>query len=127
VCAARPLPADAGLGELYIKTGNAGEGAAEAAVLEGRWLLARKDTDGGGAGAGGGGEGVPGFGGCAGGAVARAAGRGRAPAVLEAAFKGVLELDPNNVQARHNMQVLLRNIGRGVEGVIDPFAPDGAA
>jgi hypothetical protein len=51
------LPAHPGLGELYLQTANAGgvaaqgaalrelgaEGAAEAAVLDARWLLARKD------------------------------------------------------------------------------------
>jgi tetratricopeptide (TPR) repeat protein len=135
------LPAHAGLGELYLKTGNAAgvaaqaealrelgpEGAAEAAVLDGRWLLARKDH----AGAA---------------AVLEAAAReypravgvrvalshvrlaeGASPDVLEAAFKSVLELDPANAQARHNMEVLMRNTGRLIEGVIDPFAPGGPA
>jgi tetratricopeptide (TPR) repeat protein len=130
------LPAHAGLGELYLKTGNAAgvaaqaealrelgpEGAAEAAVLDGRWLLARKDH----AGAA---------------AVLEAAAReypravgvrvalshvrlaeGASPDVLEAAFKSVLELDPANAQARHNMEVLMRNTGRWLTGVVDPFA-----
>ena len=47
---------------------------------------------------------------------------GAPPEVLEAAFKSVLELDPANEQARHNMEVLMRNTGRSIEGVIDPFA-----
>jgi hypothetical protein len=47
---------------------------------------------------------------------------GSPPEVLEAAFRAVLELDPNNTQARHNLQVLLRNTGRHIEGVIDPPA-----
>jgi glycosyltransferase involved in cell wall biosynthesis len=135
------LPAHAGLGELYLKTANAGgvavqgaalrelgpEGAAEAAVLDGRWLLARKDH----AGAA---------------AVLEAAARefphsvgvrvalshvrlaeGAAPEVLEAAFKSVLELDPANAQARHNLEVLMRNTGRLIEGVIDPPATGGQA
>ena len=53
--------------------------------------------------------------------------QGAPPDVLEAAFNGVLELDPANAQARHNMQVLMRNTGRWIEGVIDPFAPGGTA
>lgn len=43
---------------------------------------------------------------------------GSPPEVLEAAFDSVPEVDPANAQARHNMQVLLRNTGRWVEGVI---------
>jgi hypothetical protein len=50
---------------------------------------------------------------------------GAAPEVLEAAFKSVLELDPTNAQARHNMEVLMRTTGRWVEGVIDPPGPGG--
>ena len=38
---------------------------------------------------------------------------------LEAAFRGVLEVDPANTQARHNLEVALRNTGRWVEGVLD--------
>lgn len=41
------------------------------------------------------------------------------PELLEAAFRGVLELDSNNAQARYNMDVLYRNTGRHIEGVID--------
>jgi hypothetical protein len=44
--------------------------------------------------------------------------------VLEAAFRSVLELDPDNAHARHNLEVLLQNTGRWVEGVIDPPALD---
>ena len=39
---------------------------------------------------------------------------GASPAVLEAAFKSVLELDPANVQAKHNLEALMRNTG-GIE------------
>jgi predicted O-linked N-acetylglucosamine transferase (SPINDLY family) len=42
------------------------------------------------------------------------------PAELEAAFRAVLEVDQTNAQARHNLRVVLRNTGRSVEGVIDP-------
>jgi tetratricopeptide (TPR) repeat protein len=131
------LPAHAGLGELYAKTGNAGgvaaqaeamrglgaDGAVEAAVLEGRWLLARKDA----AGAARVLEAAAReFPGSVGVRVALSHARlaeNAPPEVLEAAFRGVLELDPANAQARHNLQVLMRNTGRWVEGVIDPFAP----
>jgi hypothetical protein len=41
------------------------------------------------------------------------------------AFRGVLEVDPANAQARHNLEVLYRRTGRWVEGVIDP--PSGGA
>jgi hypothetical protein len=39
--------------------------------------------------------------------------------VLEAALRDILELDPKNMQARHNLEVLYRNTGRWVEGVLD--------
>jgi hypothetical protein len=45
------------------------------------------------------------------------------PAQLEAAFRGVLSIDPGNEQARRNLEVLYRKTGRWVEGVIDPTAP----
>jgi ferric-dicitrate binding protein FerR (iron transport regulator) len=44
---------------------------------------------------------------------------GSSPEAIEAALQGVLEVDPNNAQARHNLRVLLRNTGRWVEGVVD--------
>ncbi len=128
------LPAHAGLGELYLKTGNAqgvaaqteslrelgAEGVAEAAVLQGRWRLAQKD-----------------YAGAA--KVLEAAARefprsvgvrvtlshvrladGSPPEVIEAALQAILDLEPGHPQARHNLQVLLRNTGRWIEGVIDP-------
>jgi hypothetical protein len=48
---------------------------------------------------------------------------GAPPEVLEAAFRSVLELDPTNAQAKHNLEVLMRNTGRWLEGVIDSTAP----
>jgi hypothetical protein len=39
--------------------------------------------------------------------------------VLEKAFRGVLERDPHNDQARRNLEVLYRKTGRWVEGVLD--------
>jgi hypothetical protein len=41
------------------------------------------------------------------------------PEALEAAFKGVLELDPHNDQARRNLEALYRNTRRWIEGVLD--------
>jgi glycosyltransferase involved in cell wall biosynthesis/tetratricopeptide (TPR) repeat protein/predicted O-methyltransferase YrrM len=131
------LPAQVGLGEVYVKANNgagldrqiaaleaAGEtGAAEAAVLAARWNSARGDYPG---------------------AVAvleiavrrwpRSLGVRVAlshahiaadspPDVLEPAFRGVLELDPHNAQARGNLEVLYRKTGRWLEGVRDPNAP----
>jgi hypothetical protein len=61
--------------------------------------------------------------GAAGGAVARPDRRRRPTKLLEAAFKGVLALDPENAQARHNLGVLYRKTGRHIEGVIDPNDP----
>jgi tetratricopeptide (TPR) repeat protein len=131
------LPAQTGLGEVYVKTGDGpgvgrqvaalaalGEaGAVEAAVLSARWAAARGDH----AGAA---------------AVLAAAIRDRPeslglrvalshtlihadapPEELEPAFRGVLELDPDNAQARRNLEVLYRKTGRWVEGVIDDFGP----
>ncbi|MBY0459088.1 MAG: hypothetical protein K2V38_17265, partial [Gemmataceae bacterium] len=37
------------------------------------------------------------------------------PEQLEAAFRGVLELDPDNAQARRNLELLLRRLGRTPE------------
>ena len=48
---------------------------------------------------------------------------GAGPEELEPAIRAVLEADPHNAQARHNLEVLLRTTGRWVEGVID--APPG--
>jgi hypothetical protein len=135
------LPAHAGLGELYVKTGNAAgvaaaaealrglgaEGAAEAAVLEGRWLLARKDTAGAARVLEAAAKDYPGSVGVRVALSHVRLAENAPPEVLEAAFQGVLELDPANAQARHNMQVLLRNTGRWIEGVVDPFAPDAVA
>jgi glycosyltransferase involved in cell wall biosynthesis len=128
------LPALAGLGELYLKAGSAAgvarqsqalrelgvEGVTEAVVLEARLRLAQKDYTGAAALLEAAVEDFP-----------RAPGMrvtlshvrmadGSPPEVIEEALKAILELDPANPQARHNMQVLLRNTGRWVEGVIDP-------
>jgi Tfp pilus assembly protein PilF len=47
--------------------------------------------------------------------------QGALPTELEAAFRAVLEVDPNSDQARHNLRVGMRNTGRSLEGVIDPL------
>lgn len=44
---------------------------------------------------------------------------GSDPAAVEAALRELLTRDPHNAQARRNLEVLLRNEGRWVEGVID--------
>jgi hypothetical protein len=41
------------------------------------------------------------------------------PAAAEAALRELLARDPGHAQARQNLEVLLRNQGRWVEGVID--------
>ncbi|MBP3957826.1 glycosyltransferase [Gemmata sp. G18] len=127
------LPAQVGLGEVCVKAGNeaglarqlaalgeAGEvGAAEAAVLSARWKGARGDH--------------PGAIAVLEEAVTRLPGSlslrmalshariaaDAAPEALEAAFRGVLELDPTNEQAKRNLEVLYRKTGRWVEGVLD--------
>jgi tetratricopeptide (TPR) repeat protein len=133
------LPAHAGLGELYLKTANAAgiaaqvdalrglgpEGAAEAAVLEARSRLARKDHVGAAAVLE---AAVREFPASVGVRVALSHVRladGSPPEVLEAALRSILELDPRNAQAKHNLQVLMRNTGRWIEGVIDPPATSG--
>jgi glycosyltransferase involved in cell wall biosynthesis/Tfp pilus assembly protein PilF/predicted O-methyltransferase YrrM len=128
------MPAHAGLGELYQRTGNAAgvarqvdalrsmgsDGAVEGVILDARWRLSQKDHVGAAA-------------------IVEAAVRefptsvgvrvalshvrfadGSPPEVIEAALMAILELDPNNPQAKHNLQVLLRNTGRWIEGVIEP-------
>jgi tetratricopeptide (TPR) repeat protein len=128
------LLAHLGLGDVYLNTGNAAgiagvietvrslgvEGRAEAVAVEGRWRLRQKDH----AGAA---------------AILEAAVKefpasvslritlshvrladGSPPEVLEAAFRAILELAPENTQARHNLSVLMRNTGRYIEGVINP-------
>jgi tetratricopeptide (TPR) repeat protein len=131
------LPAQVGLGEVALKAENRaaldrqvaelegmGEtGAAEAAVLSARWQAARGDH--------------------AGAIAVLEAAVARLPAALgvrvalshvhiaadspppalERAFRGVLELDPGNEQARRNLEVLYRKTGRWVEGVIDTKHP----
>jgi lipopolysaccharide biosynthesis regulator YciM len=127
------LQALVGLSELYIKTGNAagierqlaelgamGPAAdAEAAMLSARWKASQGDYAG---------------------AVAileeaikrmpEAIGPRVAlshihiaadspPKVLEQAFRGVLELDPHNAQAKRNLEVLYRKTGRWIEGIKD--------
>jgi tetratricopeptide (TPR) repeat protein len=44
------------------------------------------------------------------------------PIEAEAALREVLKLDPNNAQAKRNLEALYRNTGRWVEGVLDPPA-----
>lgn len=44
----------------------------------------------------------------------------------ERALRGVLALDPDHPPARHNLELLLRNTGRWVEGVFDNPPRDGA-
>jgi tetratricopeptide (TPR) repeat protein len=135
------LSAQVGLGEVYVKTGNAaglerqvaalaglGEsGAVEAAVLSARWKGSRGDRAGAVAGLE---EAIR----------ARPASLGlrvalshtlihadAPPEELESAFRGVLEVDPNNAQAKHNLEILYRKTGRWLEGVIDhthPAPPD---
>jgi len=46
------------------------------------------------------------------------------PLEAEAALREVLKLDPNNAQARRNLEALYRNTGRWVEGILDS-SPDG--
>jgi glycosyltransferase involved in cell wall biosynthesis/tetratricopeptide (TPR) repeat protein/predicted O-methyltransferase YrrM len=128
------MPAHAGLGELYQRTGNAAgvarqvdalrglgsDGAVEAAILEGRWRLSQKDH----AGAAGILEAaVREFPTSVGARVALSHVRladGSLPEIIEAALRAILELDPNNPQAWHNLQVLMRSTGRWIEGVIEP-------
>jgi glycosyltransferase involved in cell wall biosynthesis len=131
------LPAHLGLADLSLKAGSAAGvarqaaalrdlgpgGAAEAAVLDARWRAAGGDP-----------AGAAALLEAAAGAfpdsvavrVALSHARladGSGPEVLEGAFRAVLELDPGNAQARHNLRVLYRATGRWVEGVID--APAG--
>ena len=44
---------------------------------------------------------------------------GADPIEAEGALREVLKLDPNNIQARRNLEALYRNTGRWVEGVVD--------
>jgi hypothetical protein len=46
-------------------------------------------------------------------------------AEVERALRDVLVLDPDHPQARHNLEILLREQGRWVEGVGDPTGPGG--
>jgi glycosyltransferase involved in cell wall biosynthesis/predicted Zn-dependent protease/predicted O-methyltransferase YrrM len=127
------LPAQVGLGELYARAGNpaglerqaselegAGpEGAAEAAVLRARWRSARGDHAGAVATLE---EALAKAPGALGLRVALSHAHIAAespPEVLEASFRGVLEADPHNAQARRNLEVLYRKTGRWLEGVLD--------
>jgi thioredoxin-like negative regulator of GroEL len=131
------FPAQVGLGEVYVRAGNVagferqvavleqlGEaGTAEAAVLRAQWLSAQGDHAGADA--------------ALEAAIARLPGsvlvrtelcRVRIvaeapPDALESAFRGVLALDPNDAQAKRNLEVLYRKTGRWIEGVIDPTEP----
>jgi glycosyltransferase involved in cell wall biosynthesis len=131
------MPAHSGLGELYQRTGNAAglarqvdalrsmgaDGVIEATILEGRWRLSQKDYTGAIAILE---SAVREFPSSVGVRVALSHVRfadGSPPEVIEAALRAILELDPNSPQAKHNLQVLMRNTGRWVEGVIDPTEP----
>jgi tetratricopeptide (TPR) repeat protein len=127
------LPAQVGLGEVYVKADNSagldrqvaaleglGEpGAAEAAVLSARWKSGRGDHAGAAKVLESAVKRLPGSLGVR---VALSHARISAdapPELLEAAFKGVLELDPHNDQAQRNLAVLYHRTGRTIEGVID--------
>ena len=133
------LPAHAGLGDLYLRTHNetgvgrqvaalrelGSDGAAEAVVLEARQLGVMGDHAAAGRLLE---DAVLQFPNSVGVRAALSHVRladGSPPEVLEAAFKSVLELDPTNAQALHNLEVLYRNTGRWVEGVIDPPSQGG--
>lgn len=45
---------------------------------------------------------------------------GNDPLEAERALREVLRLDPDNGQAKRNLEALYRNTGRWVEGVLDP-------
>ena len=130
-------PAQLGLGELYLKAESGagvarqvaalaelGEaGAAEAAALEGRWRAAQGDQAGAAALLE---EAARKYPESVGVRVALSHVRladGSPPEVLESALKAVLELDPANAQAKHNLEVLYRNTGRWLAGVIDQTPP----
>ncbi|VTR92487.1 tfp pilus assembly protein : : TPR_2 [Gemmata massiliana] len=130
------LPAQVGLGEVCVKAGNeaglarqlaaledAGEGgAAEAAVLSARWKGARGDHPGAIATLE---EAVARLPNALGPRMAMSHARiaaDAAPEAREAAFRGILELDPTNEQAKRNLEVLYRKTGRWVEGVLDGTA-----
>ncbi|MBX9691698.1 MAG: tetratricopeptide repeat protein, partial [Cyanobacteria bacterium] len=123
------LPARVGLGEAAVKARDAGglsrqvevleglgeAGASEAAVLRARWLGEGGDTAGACAVLE---EAVTRLPGALGVRVALSHARIAAhapPEQLEAAFRGVLELDPDNPQATRNLEVLLRQTGRHPE------------
>jgi hypothetical protein len=96
------------------------EGEAEAAVLESRRLGARGDHAGAVSVLEAAAKGFPRSVGVRVALSPARLAQGAPPEALEAAFRGVLELDPANAQAKHNLEVLMRNTGRFVEGVIDP-------
>jgi glycosyltransferase involved in cell wall biosynthesis/tetratricopeptide (TPR) repeat protein len=128
------MPAHTGLGELYQRTGNAAgvarqvdalrslgsDGAVEGVILESRWRLSQKDYAGAvtileSA--------VREFPASVGVRVALSHVRladGSPPETIEAALMAILELDASHPQAKHNLQVLMRNTGRWIEGIIDP-------
>lgn len=127
------LPAQVGLGEVAVAADNraalerqagepegAGEaGAAEAAVLRARWRTKRGEHPAAAALLEAAAERYPG---ALGVRVALSHTRIAAdapPDLLEAAFRGVLALDPGNEQAKRNLAVLYRKTGRHIEGVID--------
>ncbi|VTR91657.1 family 2 glycosyl transferase : Glycosyl transferase OS=Singulisphaera acidiphila (strain ATCC BAA-1392 / DSM 18658 / VKM B-2454 / MOB10) GN=Sinac_0358 PE=4 SV=1: Glyco_trans_1_2: Methyltransf_24: Glyco_transf_4: Glycos_transf_1: Glycos_transf_2: TPR_7: TPR_6: TPR_10 [Gemmata massiliana] len=127
------LPAQVGLGEVCVKADNeaglarqlaaleeAGEaGAIEGAILSARWKGARGDHSGAIAVLE---EAVSRFPGSLGARMALSHARiaaDAAPEALEAAFRGILELDPGNTQAKRNLEVLYRKTGRWVEGILD--------
>lgn len=127
------LPAQVGLGEVYVHAKNrAGldrqlaaleafgdAGAAEAAVLAARWETAHGNHAGAAAVLEAAVARLPGALGVRAALSHARIAAGAPPALLEAAFKGVLELDPHNAQAKHNLAVLYHKTGRTIEGVID--------
>jgi GT2 family glycosyltransferase/glycosyltransferase involved in cell wall biosynthesis/tetratricopeptide (TPR) repeat protein len=134
------LPAQIALGEAYIKTNNEagvdrqvvaleglGEvGAAEGAILAARWKATRGDHAGAAAVLE---EAIQRLPRALGVRVALShihIGADSPPEVLERAFRGVLELDPNNAQARYNLELLYRKTGRWIEGILDGAGPNPA-
>ncbi|AWM39103.1 GDP-mannose-dependent alpha-(1-6)-phosphatidylinositol monomannoside mannosyltransferase [Gemmata obscuriglobus] len=114
-------PALLGLGETAIKAGDGAAvarqaaalrslgpaGAAEGAVLEARWKTARGDHAGAAAVLEAAVAEQPGARGPRVALVHARVAAGAAPAALEAALRGVLVVDPNNAEARRNLEALL--------------------
>jgi len=127
------LPAHLGLGELYLRSGNwagldravadlrqlGGVGASEAAALvalglaeRGEFERAKQELR----------QAIEAYPGAIGPRTALMQviiKAGADPVELDPAIQAVHEIDPQNAQARHNREVLMRNTGRWIEGVID--------